>query len=187
MNKGYIIGKITELGRPAEAFVRLNWIVGGGERLPIYSPDADSNSDRMQAVGRGFRPEMPPQLMNLMTQTDQRGNFCLEFQWSGIELGTAIDNCRCQITVMTEQRAGGSGNIAMRSRGRFENRVVPTVSLSQISSGLLGSPTNPTDLLGMAADLVLIIQEIRRPMVGLTVPAPSPDMYGLFSAFRLFL
>lgn len=182
MNKGYIFGVVNQSGRPLEsAIIGLDWIRGSEGALTIYRDDADSTSDRLRSIRRGLSTEMPAPLINLNTQTDSNGVFMMAFQWSGTDLGTAIDNLRCQIFVLFEE------GVTMRLRGRFRNRVATCVSLNQVSSGLIPDPTNPTDLLGMGVDLYTVIRQIRRPMIGLTIAPPSPDMYSLISAYRINL
>lgn len=186
MNKGYIFGVVYESGRPVNnAIIGLDWIRGGEGPLQIYSPDADGTLDRLRALSRGLSTGMPPPLQNLNTNTDANGIFVMPFQWSGTDLGTAADNLFCQVFVLIEETS--QTTVTMRLRGRFRNRMRMAVSLNQVSSGLIPDPTNPADLLGMGANLYAVIRQIRVPMIGLTVAAPSADMYSLIAGYRIAL
>lgn len=186
MNSGYIIGIIRNGGRPIEgALIGLDWVRGGGQHLNIYSADADSPADRLGSVRRGLTTDMPSPLVNLNAQTDANGVFCLAFQWSGTDLGTAMDHPVCQIFVLVEER--GSDRITMRLRGRYQASMIRAVSLSQVSSGLIPNPSQGTDLIGMGVDFHTVVRGIRRPMIGLTVVRPSADFYSLLAGYRITL
>jgi hypothetical protein len=186
MNSGYILGIVRETGRPvAGALIGLDWIRGGENQLITYSPDADSTMDRLRSMRRGFGSDMPPPAGNLHTQTNSDGAFLLSFQWWGGQIGTAIDALRCQIFVLIEERTGQT--VTMRNRGRFRAPMITTVSLSQVSSGLIPNPTQAADRLAMGVDFYTVLRGIRRPMIGLTIAPPSPDMYALVAGFRINL
>lgn len=101
---------------------------------------------------RGVTPLLPTPLSNLSTTTDEAGVFVLSFQWSGTDLGTAMDNPQCQIFVLVEEVTGNM--VTMRLRGRFVANMVPSVSLSQASGGLIPNPTQLGDQLGIDMDIV---------------------------------
>lgn len=186
MNSGYILGIVRQAGRPLQgALVGLDWVRGGGLSLPVYSSDADSMSDRLNSLRRGLSTEMPPPLQNLWTETNSDGAFTLSFQWSGTDLGTAIDNPQCQVFVLVEERRANA--VTMRLRGRYQTRMITSVSLSQVSSGLIPNPTQIGDQIGIGVDIVTILRSIRRPMIGLTIAPPSPDMYALVAGYRINL
>jgi len=105
MNSGHILGIVRQAGRPLQgALVGLDWVRGGDLPLPLYSSDADSMSDRLRSLRRGLTTEMPAPLQNLSTETNSDGAFILSFQWSGTDLGTAIDNPQSQVFVLVEER-----------------------------------------------------------------------------------
>ena len=194
MNSGYILGVVRQSGRPlANTVVGLDWIRGGGQEIQFYSPDADAPSDRLEAVGRGVRAwdanrigtAMPAALWTMATETNALGQFTLAFQWSGTDLGLAMDNPTCQIRVLGEDQTP-RGPIT-RVRGRYQAPMVRAVAMTQVSSGLIAKPTQLADQIGLGTDFLTIIRGIRRPMIGLTVAAPSPDMYTLVAGFRINL
>jgi hypothetical protein len=186
MNGGYILGVVREAGRAlGGAVIGLDWVRGGGADLTIYSADADSTADRLRSVRRGMAGDMPPPITNLATQTNSEGGFVLSFQWFGGDLGTAMDEPQCRIFVLVDELAGGM--VTSRLRGRYTARMVRAVSLGQTSSGLLWNPTQVADQIGLGTDLYAALREIRRPMIGLTVAPPSPDMYALIAGYRINL
>lgn len=186
VNAGHILGVVREAGRPVEgALIGLDWVRGGGDILPLYSSDADGMSDRVRSVRRGLSEEMPTPTMNLHTSTTSGGAFALSFQWFGGDVASAMDSPLCQIFVLIEERSGA--RVTMRNRGRFQTHMVRAVSLSQVSGGLIANPTQLGDQLGMGADIAMVLAEIRKPMIGLTVAAPSADMYALLAGFEINL
>jgi hypothetical protein len=186
MNSGYILGIVRRGGRGlANAVVGFDWIMGGGERLNIYSSDADSPSDRLRSIRRGLTTDMPSPLVNLSTTTNSDGAFVLSFQWSGTDLGTAMDSPRSQIFVLTEEMTPGM--VTMHLQGRYRANMIRSVSLSQVSSGLIPNPTQLGDAIGIGVDIHTVLRSIRRPMIGLTIAPPSPDMYALISGYSINL
>ncbi len=186
MNSGHILGIVRQAGRPLQgAVVGLDWIRGGDLPLPVYSSDADSMSDRLRSLRRGLTTEMPAPLQNLSTETNSDGAFVLSFQWSGTDLGTAIDSPQSQVFVLVEERT--AYGVTMRLRGRYRTRMITTVGLSQVSGGLIPNPRQIGDQIGIGVDIMTILRGIRRPMIGLTIAPPSPDMYVLLAGYRINL
>lgn len=186
MNAGHILGIVRQSGQPVEgAIIGLDWVRGGGEQLTVYGPDADGTADRLRSLRRGVSTEMPPPAVNLNTTTTSGGAFALSFQWSGTDLGIAVDAPRCQIFVIIEEHT--ATRWTMRLRGRYRVNMMPAVSLSQVSSGLIPNPTQTADQIGMGVDFYTVLRQIRRPMIGLTVAAPSADMYALIGGVEISL
>lgn len=186
MNPGYILGIVRQANRPVQgALVGLDWVRAGDQLLPIYRSDADSMADRFRSLSRGLSTEMPPPLQNLWTQTNSDGAFVLAFQWSGTDIGIAVDNVRCQIFVLVEERR--PVGVAMALKGRYQTRMITTVSLGQVSSGLISNPTQIGDQIGIGVDIMTILRGIRLPMIGRTIAPPSPDMYALLAGYRINL
>ncbi|APR77092.1 Hypothetical protein A7982_02439 [Minicystis rosea] len=186
MNAGHILGMVRHAGRPvADALIGLDWVRGGNGPLTLYGPDADSTSDRLRSLRRGLSTETAPPAVNLNTTTSSGGAFILSFQWWGGDIGVAIDALRCQIFVLVEERT--ATRVTMRLRGRYTRPMITSVSLSQVSSGLISNPTQLGDQIGMGVDVYTVLREIRRPMIGLTVAPPSPDMYALLAGFEINL
>ncbi|GIU82526.1 MAG: hypothetical protein D6687_06660 [Acidobacteria bacterium] len=185
MNSGYILGIVRRSGRPLQnALIGLDWIRAGGQLLNIYGSDTDSFTDRVRILRGGSSPPPRP-LRNLFTTTDEAGVFVLSFQWSGTDLGTAIDNPRCQIFVLVEEPTGNV--VTARLYGRYVANMITSVSLSQASGGLIPNPTQLGDQIGIGVDIFTVLRRIRRPMIGVTIAPPSPDMYALIAGYRIDL
>ncbi|MGI8638814.1 MAG: hypothetical protein ACR2MG_02525 [Pyrinomonadaceae bacterium] len=185
MNLGLIIGVVRQAGRPlSNAVVGLAWVRGGGQTLPLYDANADSPTDRLRSQSRRgvTTTAMPPPLgshVPLAVNTDNHGVFALSFQWSGTDLGIAMDNPQCQLYV-----TDWTNPIHARNYSGFTERMVRLVSLSQTMSGLIANPTQVFDQLGVGADI--LASGMPRGMLGrIRLGAPSPDMYALGAAFRI--
>ena len=184
MNGGLIAGRVRRAGRPLEnLLVGLDWVRTGEGILPIYSSNADSTMDRLRSIGRGVSSDQPPRLVNLNATTNSGGFFSMSFQWSGTDLGMAVDNPNYQVFVLEEEVSGSV--LTMRLRGRFHSRMAVHVNLRQIANGLIPDPTQIADGIGMGADAYQILRGIRLPRMAFTIVGPSPDFYGLLGVIEI--
>ncbi|MCU0728230.1 MAG: hypothetical protein MUE73_20980, partial [Planctomycetes bacterium] len=104
MNGGLIAGRVCRGGRPIEnALVGLDWVRAGDRPLALYPSNADGTMDRLRSVARGVTTDLPRPLVNVHTDTDSGGFFRISFQWSGTDLGAAIDNPNFQVFVLEEE------------------------------------------------------------------------------------
>ncbi|HEY1340765.1 MAG TPA: hypothetical protein VGF59_24805 [Bryobacteraceae bacterium] len=182
MNRGLIAGLVYVNGSPAtNVLVGLDGvgIMTGQGMLPIYSTDADGAMDRLRSVSRGLSSEMPAPLQNLWAETQSNGGFALGFQWSGTDLGSAID--RPSYSIYALQQQGDT----MRLLGRRRAPMAVHVDLRAIANGLIPDPTQLTDQIGMVTDVITALRQIRLPRMGFTIMGPSGDYFGLLGLISL--
>jgi hypothetical protein len=178
INSGYILGIVRQAGRPLSgAFVCLDRVALGEHILPTYSADAD--------ITGSWHDIHMPQPMNPRAQTNSDGAFMVAFTWAGHDIGTGAVGLICQVFVLTEEAT--SRGVTMRMRGRFRAPMITTVSLSQVSGGLIPNPTQIGDRIGMGVDIHTVLRGFRRPMIGLTIAPPSGNAYALVAGFRINL
>ena len=192
MNSGLICGQLFDAatGDPlTDGVVSIDWILGGTNYLPFYPPEGDDFMDRVRALGRGVRSfdaeraiVEPTRYHTIATQPDSMGCFALFFQWSGTDLGAAMEQeCRFQLNVQRHVVGGGLESYPNRARAHGTLRRV--VSLRQIANGLIPDPREASDLLGMGINMTAVLRRARQFVPqSLMIVGPSPDYFALFGA-----
>ena len=152
MNKGMIVGQVTQYGAPVQKGYL--WI------------DSIRSAQIGGAVGgaRNIRYKHPDSFPSITCDTQKKGAYALYFLWEGYDIAAAVDQLRFMVTCTVRE---DPRHPQQRKEGVFKHKV----RLDQIA----GHPS----LTGLSLDVWQVIRQFKLPRTFLTRSALSTEMYSI--------